>query len=42
MKKILIVGDGIVGMLAALSLSAYNNEIYLVKTKPDNKSKKRL
>ena len=40
MKKILIVGDGIVGMLAALSLSAYNNEIYLVKTKPDNKSKK--
>ena len=39
MKKVLIIGDGIVGMLAALSLSAQNNEIYLVKNKLDKASK---
>ena len=33
MKKILIIGDGIVGMLTALSLSTQNNEIYLIKNK---------
>ena len=40
MKKTLIVGDGIVGMLAALSLSAYNHEVYLVNSKLDKSSKK--
>ena len=42
MKKILIVGDGIIGMLTALSLSANNNEVYLIKNKLEKRKKTTL